>query len=132
MKILNRRAKFDFTLIQKYEAGVVLKGEDLRLLKSGKVTLKGAYAKIINGEVFLLTTGLPTRKLLLHKKEILVIETKIKAKKLTIVPTKLYTKGRLVKAELALAKAKRKFEKRDSIKKKDIKREVEKELKGRS
>jgi SsrA-binding protein len=66
----------------------------------------------------------------LHKKEIISIQTKIKQKKLTIVPTKVYTKGRLIKVEITLAKAKRKFEKKEQIKKKDIEREIERELKG--
>ena len=71
-----------------------------------------------------------SRKLLLHKNQIVSITTKTKAKRLTLVPTKVYTKGRLVKAEIALAKSKKKFEKKQILKKKDIEREIEQQLKG--
>jgi SsrA-binding protein len=124
MKILNKRAKFDYQLYEKFEAGISLTGDDIKLMRAGQVTLRGAYAKIIDEEAFLITSQLPTRKLLLHKREIEEIMIKTKAKKLTIVPTKLYTKGRLVKVELYLGKAKRKFEKRDTIKKRDLDREL--------
>ena len=127
MRILNKRAGFDYQLLERFEAGITLKGDDLKALKLGKVNLKGAYAKIISGEAYLVSSTLPTRKLLLHKGEIAEIEAKIKAKKLTLVPTKLYTKGRLVKVELALAKAKRKFEKREALKEKDLERDLKKE-----
>jgi SsrA-binding protein len=124
MRIFNKRARFDYQLLEKLEAGLALKGGDIKALKEGKVNLKGAYAKIINGEAYLLTSTLPTRKLLLHKNELEEIIAKTKAKRLTIVPVKLYTKGRLVKVELALAKAKRKHEKRQALKEKDLKREL--------
>ena len=127
MRILNKRAKFDYLLLEKLEAGIALKGEDIKALKEGKANLRGSYAKIIGGEAYLVSSTLPTRKLLLHKGEIAEIEAKMKAKKLTLVPTKLYTKGRLVKVELALAKVKRKFEKKESIKKRDLERELRNE-----
>ncbi len=124
MKILNRRARFDYQLLERVEAGISLKGEDIKNLRAGKANLKNAYAKIINGEVFLVSSTLPTRKLLLHKDQITSLEAKTKAKRLTLVPIKLYTKGHLVKVELALAKAKRKFEKKETIKKRDLEREI--------
>lgn len=112
------------------------------MLKKGNVDLSKSFAKIIGEEAYLINANIPvpgkknydparTRKLLLHKDEIVSIKTKIKAKKLTLVPTMLYTKGRLVKAKIALAKTKRKFEKKEAIKKRDIEREIEMELKTR-
>ncbi len=124
MKILNKRVRFDYELLERIEAGIVLKGKDIKNLREGKANLKNTYAKIIDGEVFLVSSTLPTRKLLLHKDQIANLEAKTKAKRLTLVPTKLYTKGHLVKVELALAKSKRKFEKRETIKKRDLEREL--------
>lgn len=128
MKILNKRANFDYEILETVEAGIALKGEDLKNFREGKANLRGAYAKITDGEVYLLSSTIPTRKLLLHKAQIVELQTKIKAKKLTLVPTKLYNKGHLVKVELALAKSKREFEKRDTAKKKDLARESQTDI----
>ena len=141
MTIINRKAKFNYQLFEHIEAGVSLLGREAKAIRNQRGDLSNSYAKIINGEAFLLNANIPadtggnydvrrTRKLLLHKSEITSILSKIKAKKLTLVPIKLYTKGRLVKVDLALAKAKRKFEKKEAIKKKDVEREMEKELKN--
>lgn len=140
MRVINKQAKFNYKLFDKYEAGISLLGAEVKVVRKGNVDLSRSFAKIIGGEAYLINANIPvagkknydsarTRKLLLHKDEIVSIKTKIKAKKLTLVPTMLYTKGRLVKAEIALAKTKRKFEKKEAIKKKDIEREIEQELK---
>ena len=141
MAIINRKAKFNYQLFEHVEAGVSLLGREAKAIRNQRGDLSNSYAKIINGEAFLINANIPadtngnydarrTRKLLLHKSEITSILSKIKAKKLTLVPIKLYTKGRLVKVDLALAKPKRKFEKKEAIKKKDVERELEKELKN--
>lgn len=141
MKVTNRKASFNYKLFDKYETGVSLVGGEVKAIKNSKVDLSQAYVKIIENEAYLINAQIdipdkknysPTRarKLLLHKKEIVSIRSKVKAKKLTIVPTKMYNKGRLIKLEIALAKYKRKHEKRQEIKKKDIDREIERELKG--
>ncbi len=141
MKKINRKANFNYQLFDKYETGISLLGGEVKALRKGNVDLSQSYAKIIDGEVYLINASIlidgkkdykPTRsrKLLLHKDQIISIQSKIKAKKLTIVPTKVYTNGRLIKAEVALAKSKRKFEKKEAIKRKDIEREVERELRG--
>lgn len=141
MKIINRKARFNYRLIERIEAGIVLAGHEVRAVKNGRVNLTTAYAKIIGDEAYLINANIasdfsgdhnPTRsrKLLLHRDQIISLKTKIKAKKLTLVPTKIYTKARLIKVEIALAKAKRKFEKKELKKKKDIEREIERELKG--
>jgi SsrA-binding protein len=140
MRVINRRARYNYRLFDKYEAGVSLTGVEVKAIRDGRANISSAYAKIINGEIYLVNANiqvkgvkdydpLRTRKLLLNKTEIISIQTKIKQKKLTLVPTKLYTKGRLIKIEIALAKTKRKFEKKEAIKKKDIEREIAKELK---
>jgi SsrA-binding protein len=140
MRVTNKRAKYNYRLFDKYEAGVSLTGVEVKAIRNGRANISSAYAKIINGEIYLVNANiqakgvkdydpLRTRKLLLNKAEIISIQTKIKQKKLTLVPTKLYTRGRLIKIEIALAKTKRKFEKKEAIKKKDIEREIAKELK---
>lgn len=140
MRIANRKARFNYKLFGRYEVGISLTGGEVKAIRDGRANISQAYAKIIDGEAYLVNANIAvvnakkynptrTRKLLLHKKEIASIQTKLKAKKLTLVPTKVYTKGRLIKVELALAKAKRKFEKKETIKKKDIEREIERELK---
>ena len=138
MKIVNKRASFNYTIIEKIEAGIVLTGGEARAIRTGHINLANSYAKIINNEVYLVNADVPIagaknydsthmRKLLLKRSEILNLEVKIKQKKLTLVPTKVYTKGRLIKAELGLAKSKREFEKRETLKKRDIQRDIEKE-----
>ena len=140
MRVINKQAKFNYKLFDKYEAGISLLGAEAKVVKKGNVDLSKSFAKVIGEEVYLINANIPvagkknydparTRKLLLHKDEIVSIKTKIKTKKLTLVPTMLYTKGRLVKAEIALAKTKRRFEKKEAIKRKDIEREIDREIK---
>ena len=143
MRIINKKARFNYDLLEKIEAGISLMGGEAKALRIKGADLSSSFAKIIGGEIYLVNANIPiegkkdynstrSRKLLLHKDQIVSIESKIKAKKLTIVPTKLYTKGRLVKVEIALAKTKRRFEKRQAIKKKDIEREINQELRGKN
>ena len=138
--IVNKKARFIYNLFEKFEAGISLLGGEVKAIRSGHADLSNSYAKIVANEVFLINANIPvpgkkeynstrTRKLLLHKGEVVSLQSKIGAKKLTLVPTKLYTKRHLVKVELAIAKSKREFEKKESIKKKDIEREIETELK---
>lgn len=142
MKIRNKKATFNYKLEgDRFEAGISLIGGEVKSVRAGSANLATAYAKVIKNEVYLVNANIPivgkkdydptrTRKLLLNKKEILAIETKIKQRKLTLVPIALYTKGRLIKLRLALGKSKRKFEKKEAIKTKDIKREIQRELKN--
>ena len=136
MKVFNKRARFDYSLLERYEAGIVLSGAEVKAIKDGGLNLNQAHARVIDGEVFLVNANISlisnqstrSRKLMLHKKEITSIQSKIKAKKLTLVPVSVYTKGRLVKVGLALAKAKRKYQKKEVKKKRDIQREAEREI----
>ncbi len=138
MKIYNKKVKFNYEIGKRYEAGIVLSGGEAKAVRTGHCDLSRSYAKIMNKEAYLINANIPipgalkydstrTRKLLLHRSEIADIETNLKQKRLTIVPVAVYTKRRLIKAELALAKPKRTFEKKASIKQKDIKRDIERE-----
>lgn len=141
MKIINRKATFHYKILEKYEGGLVLGGGEVKSLKISRADISNSYAKIVGGEIYLINANIPiegkkdynstrSRKILLHKSEIVSINSKIKAKKLTLIPLKVYNRGRLIKIELALAKPKREFEKRESIKKKDIEREIAQGLKS--
>ena len=142
MHILNKKAKYNYTFFEKFEAGISLLGAEVKSVRRGGIDLSRSFAKLIDGEVYLINANIPvegkkdydptkTRKLLLHKNQIISIKSKIKAKKLTLVPTEVYTKGRLIKVKIALAKAKRKFEKKELLKRRDIEREIERELRAR-
>ncbi|MAG60099.1 SsrA-binding protein [Candidatus Woesebacteria bacterium] len=145
MRILNRRARHDYQILESFEAGVALTGAEVKSIKEGRADLGGSFAQIRDGEAWLLGANIPLykgssgaadydplriRKLLVHRKEIVSLETKIKQKKLTLVPISLYTKGRLVKVKVALGRGKKKYEKRDAKRQKDIQREIERELKN--
>lgn len=141
MKIPNKRAKFDYLLgPERFEAGVSLTGGEAKAIREGHVDISQSVARIADTEAYLINANIPvsgavkydskrTRKLLLHRDEIILLGVKMKQRKLTLVPTKVYTKGRFVKFELALGRPKRKFEKKEAIKRKDIKREIEREFK---
>ncbi|MHB1545417.1 MAG: SsrA-binding protein SmpB [bacterium] len=142
----NRKASFLYEIIEKYEAGISLYGPEIKSIKSGKVNLSDGYVVIKNGEAFLLNVHispyekatrenkdpLRTRVLLLHKHEILRLLGKIKEKNLTVVPLKMYLKTGRAKIEIALVKGKKLYDKRNSIKEKENKREVERAVKNRS
>ncbi len=145
MKIIteNREAKHNYFLDNFLEAGVVLEGSEVKSARAGRVNLKDSYVVIRGGEVFLLncffspfekaTMFAPderrTRKLLLNKQEIAKLEKKVKEQGLTIVPTKMYFKENLVKVEIALAKGKHLYDKRQDMKKADLKRDIERAIK---
>jgi len=142
MKIMNKKASFEHQLTDnKYEAGIVLLGAEAKAIRNGHIDINKSAIRILDGEIYLLNANIPilqppknyhptrTRKLLLSKNEIVAITTKTKQQKLTIVPVSVYNHDRLFKLEIALGKSKKKFEKKESIKKKDIEREVERDFK---
>lgn len=143
MRIFNKKARFEYELVgEGIEAGISLKGAEAKSIRENRGDISQAFVKILNGEAFLVNANIPAtgldnydstriRKLLLHKREILALVTKSKQKKLQIVPIRVYNKGHLIKLYLELGKPKRKFEKKESIKKKDIQRDIEAELKGK-
>lgn len=143
MKKLNRKARFEYELTgEGVEAGISLLGAEAKSVREGRVDISLAAVRVIGDEVYLINANIPAsglqnyvstrmRKLLLHRGEILSLVTKMKQKRLQIVPMKVYTKGRLIKIYLELGKSKRKFEKKESIKRHDINREIEREFKGK-
>lgn len=146
MKVANRRLKHNFQVLEKVEAGISLTGSEVKSIREGRVNLDEAFVRIRGGEAWLYNTNIPPygparggqveagrpRKLLLHKDEILAIEQKVRQKRLTIVPVACYTRGRNIKLEIALAKGKKRFEKRQALKEKDIKREIQREIKSKT
>jgi SsrA-binding protein len=141
----NRKAFYDYHIEEKYEAGISLLGTEVKSLRAGRANLKESYVIIKNGEAFLFNCHispyshgninnhepLRTRKLLLHKKEIGKLWGKISQQGLTLIPLKIYFKHGRAKVEIGLAKGKRQYEKRDSTKEKEAKREIERHMKGR-
>jgi len=136
----NKKAYFDYLLFDKFEAGVALLGTEIKSIRRNGANLKDSYIKITdNLEAYLINCHISPyefgniynheprreRKLLLNKKEILKILNKIKQEKYTVVPTQMYFSTRWVKLEIALAKGKKLHDKRDSIKKKDIERDIQ-------
>lgn len=142
MRIFNKRAKFEYELTgEKVEAGLSLRGAEAKSIRENRADLSQSHVRIMGNEAFLINANIPVsgtkhtnptriRKLLLHRGEILSLLTKAKQKKLQIVPISLYNKHRLIKLELELGKPKRKFEKKEAIKRHDIDRDIEKEFKG--
>ena len=141
----NRKARFDYEILEKYEAGIELLGTEVKSVRGGRMSLEGAFIIIRGGEAFLINSNIPpyqvnnidknydplrNRKLLLTKKEIAELAGSEKNKSLTIVPISVYNKGRKIKLELALVKGKKKFDKRETIKKRDTDRELRRTLKN--
>ena len=144
MEINNRKAKFDYNIEETIEAGIVLTGTEIKSIRQGKANLIDSYAVIKNNEVLLLGMHiskyeegnifnhdeLRTRKLLLHKKEILKINNKLTLEGYTLVPVKLYFVKNKAKILLGIAKGKKQYDKRESIKKRDQELEIRKQLKN--
>ncbi len=141
--IKNKKARFNYEILETLEAGIVLKGTEVKSLRQKKVSIQEAYARIMNGEVYI--TGLTIshyeqgnrfnhetdrdRKLLLHRQEIKRLTGKLKEKGLTLVPLKLYFKEGRVKVELGLGRGKAKYDKRAAIKKRDSDRDLARDMK---
>ena len=142
MTIKNRRAFFDYELKERFEAGINLTGPEVKAVKAGHADLTGSFIKIIGSEAYLINAKIfpydfarlegydqkRTRKLLLHKKEILALKSRTDGANLSSVPLNLYTKHGLIKLELALGKGKKQYLKKEAIKKRDIEREVKHDL----
>ena len=141
----NRRARHDYHLLDRVEAGVVLSGTEVKSLRTGQATLQQAYAEVREGEAWLNGLHIPEytqgnrsnhdpdrpRKLLLHRREIDRLYGQVREKGLTVVPTRLYFKDGRVKAEIALARGKELRDKRRTVADRDARRQIERELKSR-
>lgn len=142
MKITNQKAFFDYELLDRIEAGINLTGAEVKAVRQGHADLSGSFVRVTGSEAYLVNAKIypyefaraegydpnRTRKLLLHKKEIFALKAKSEGENLTIVPVLLYTTKTFIKAQLAIARSKRKFDKREAIKKRDRQRELERGL----
>ena len=143
MEIVNRQASHNYYILETYEAGIALTGTEIKSIRNGKCNIKDSYAIIKNYEAFLLNAHISayeqgnifnheetrTRKLLLHKKEILKLKDKIELDGYTIVPLKIYFKNGLAKVSLGVCKGKKTYDKKETLKEKDIARELAKDTK---
>ncbi len=135
---INRRARFDYHIEETYEAGVMLTGGEVKSLRDGRANLKDSYGRVDKGEAFLLNAHISnyepahyfneeptrTRKLLMHKKEILRLMGKVQEKGLTLIPLRLYFKNGRAKVELALARGKKLYDKRETTREREVKRDI--------
>ena len=145
MEILNRKARHDYFIEEEYECGIVLTGTEIKSIRDGKANIKDSYAIIRKNELFLLNMFIShykegnifnhnetrTRKLLMHKKGILKLNDKITLQGYTLIPLKVYFKSNKAKVLLGLCKGKKNYDKRESIKERDIKRQLEKDTKAK-
>ncbi|HAR64308.1 MAG: SsrA-binding protein [Candidatus Margulisiibacteriota bacterium] len=141
----NRKARFNYSIIETYEAGIVLSGTEVKSIRHHQVNLNDSFARVVNGEVWITNMHVNPyeqgnmfnpppareRKLLLHSNEIRKLFGKIKEKGLTLIPLNLHWKGNKVKVDLALCKAKKLYDKREDMKKKDSDKEIERAIRGR-
>ncbi|MCD4760268.1 SsrA-binding protein SmpB [bacterium] len=143
----NKQGLYSFKIIEEFEAGLVLTGQEVKSIKTGHVSLKGAFVSVKNGQALIKKMYIPPyskasaqslknynpdadRKLLLTKKQILYLSSKTNEKGLTIIPISVYTTRRLIKVKVALVKGKKKFDKRAAIKKRDTQRSIMRKIKN--
>lgn len=143
MEILNRKARFDYEIDETIEAGIVLTGTEIKSIRNGKINIRDSYAIIRNNELYLLNAHISlydegsifnhdenrTRKLLVHKKEIKKLKDRIEMEGWTLIPLKIYFKRNYAKVLIGIAKGKKNYDKRQTIKERDIKREMDKMIK---
>jgi SsrA-binding protein len=143
----NRKARHDYDIDERFEAGIVLTGSEIKSVRAGRVQLRGSYARVYNDEIYLYEAHIspyeqsgsyfnhePTRprKLLLHRREISRIDGLIRQKGMTLVPLKIYFKGRRAKVELGVARGKKSYDKREDIAKRESQRDIERAMKSRT
>lgn len=143
MEIVNRKARHDYFIKEEYECGIVLTGTEIKSIREGSCNIGDSYGHIRKGELFLLNMFIGeykegnifnhqetrTRKLLMHKNEILKLDNKVKLEGFTLIPLKVYFKNNKAKVTLGLCKGKKDYDKRETIKERDIKRELDKKMK---
>jgi len=138
MRIVNKKAFHNYEILETLEAGLVLKGSEVKSLRSGRCNLGDSFVKIMSGELWLVNTDIPKykydgsseydstrlRKLLVNHKELIYLESKLKQGNLTLIPLKVYSKGSIFKIEIALARGKKKYEKKAKERERDLEREL--------
>ena len=142
----NKKAYHDYFIEEKYEAGIALSGTEVKSIRAGKINLKDSYCTVKDGEMFLVGVNISpyehgnrfnldpmrTRKLLMHKNEIIKLYSTVKQDGLTLVPTKVYFKDSKVKVEVGLARGKKNYDKRDSLAEKQAKRDIDRAMKNKN
>ncbi|MDR2834178.1 MAG: SsrA-binding protein SmpB [Streptococcaceae bacterium] len=142
----NKKARHDYTILDTIEAGIVLKGTEIKSIRAGRINLKDGFARIKDGEIYLWNVHispfekgnifnhdpLRTRKLLMHRKQINKLIGEVKTAGVTLVPLKVYLKDGYAKVLVGVAKGKKQYDKRETLKRKDQKREVDRALKARN
>ena len=143
MEILNRKARHDYFIEDEYECGLVLTGTEIKSIRDGKCNIGDSYALVRGGELFIINMFIShyekgnifkhdetrTRKLLMHKDEIKKLSNKIKLDGYTLIPLKVYFKKNIAKVSIGLCKGKKNYDKRETIKERDIKRQIDKRVK---
>lgn len=135
MHIDNRSARYNYEILEKFEAGIDLLGPEVKSVRAGQVSLNEAFVHLRDGQAYLINAHIHAtpprpRKLLLHKKEILSLNSRIATSNLTLVPLTVYNKGNIFKLEVGIAKGKKKWDKREAIKKRDLAREGDVRIDG--
>ena len=144
MKVYNRKARYNYYLLEKFEAGIALTGAEVKSIKENRLRMAESFVRLTGTSAFLVNAHIApykyadnrnydpqrTRRLLLHKKEILVLMKKMESKNLALVPVSCYTKKGMIKLEIALARGKKKWDKREVLKKRALDREARKETKA--
>lgn len=145
MNITNRRVFHDYEILDTYETGIQLTGAEVKSVKGGRMSLEGSFVKIVGSEIYLVNAQIfpypyarpegydpkRTRKLLLHKKEIIQLKTKLASSALTLIPLECYNTHGFLKMKIGLAKGKKEYQKREKLRRKDIERDVQRELGGK-
>lgn len=143
MRIVNRKARYNYHILESFEAGIILSGAEVKSLRAGKGDLSNGFARIQGEEAYLVNVYIfpylgqdasydprKTRKLLLHKDQIKALVGKLSSKGKALIPLSIYEKNNMFKVQLALAQTKRKFDKKKKVKEKDEQRDLERELRG--
>ena len=142
MKIVNKSAYFNYDIKDTIEAGITLTGPEVKAVRGNQVDLSGSHVRIVGSEAYLINAKIypykfanvenydekRTRKLLLHKREIISLKSKVEGSEMTLVPTSLYAKHGVIKVEVGIGKGKKKYQKKEAIKKRDIARDIESEF----
>lgn len=142
---VNKKARHDYEILETFEAGIQLEGQEVKTIREGRVGLLGSYVNIRQGQAWLLNAHIPkypqagplpgydpyrTRRLLMHRRELMKLMGRLEQKGLTLIPLSVYTKRSLIKLEIGLGRGKTKHDKRDTVRKRDLDREVRRSLKG--
>lgn len=141
---VNKKAKYEYEFIEKFEAGIVLTGAEVKSIKYGKININDAFVKTKNQELFLVSAHISKydnfsygehdvereKKLLMHKEEIIKLSSKLQEKGFSLIPLSIYLKERYIKIEIVLARGKKLFDKRENIKKRIVERDVQREYKS--